>query len=173
MNHVHRPDLEILEARKLLSQAHVAVAVAHAHATPAAAGPIMLNGTLTVDNKHATSMTNVDGSSTSVVPVSGQIGALGAVHGVWDNSVDTYGDYAGPDTLSLHNSKGSIVLTFNEQNAGGGHALGHGAVTYMHTQRLYRGSGAYAGASESGTIALATNKARSLIASMTLQSQSS
>jgi hypothetical protein len=168
MKHVYWPGFETLEARKLLSKVHVAVA----HATPAATGPIVLNGTLTVDSKRATMMTNADGSSTSVVPVSGQIGALGTVHGVWDNTVDAYGDYVGPDTLALHNSKGGVLLSFNDLNAGGGHALGHGAMTYMHTQRLYRGSGAYTGASESGTIALATNKARSLIASMTLESQS-
>jgi hypothetical protein len=169
MKNVHWPGLEALEARKLLSRVHVAVA----HATPAAAGPIAVKGTLTVDNKGATTAMNADGSSTSVVPVSGQLGALGTVHGVWDNSVDAYGDYLGPDTLSLHNSKGSILLTFNDQNPHGGRALGQGAVSYMHTQRLYRGGGAYTGASESGTIALATNKARSLITSMTLESQSS
>jgi hypothetical protein len=167
MKRIHWSALEPLEARKLLSRVHVAVA----HATPAAAGPIVVNGTLTVDNKGATMTTNVDGSSTSVVPVSGQIGALGTVHGAWDNTIDAYGDYVGPDTLFLHNSKGNILLTFNDQIAGGGHALDHGVMTYMHTQRLYRGSGAYAGASESGTIGLATNKARSLIVSMTLESQ--
>src|SRR6516165_8290936 len=118
MEHIQWPGFEALEARKLMSRTHAAIA----HAQPAAAGPIVLNGTLTVDNKAATTEMNADGSSTTVFPVSGQLGALGTVHGVWDNSVDGYGDYLGPDTLSIHNAKGGVLLTFNNQNSSGGHA---------------------------------------------------
>jgi hypothetical protein len=167
MIHVHSPGFEALEARKLLSKIHAAVA----HAAPGTAGPIVLSGTLSVDNKGAATTMNADGSSTNVVPVSGQVSPLGAVHGVWNNSVDPFGNYMGPDTLYLHSGKGGVLLTFQDANSGGGHAQGHGAVSYTHTQRLYRGSGACAGASESGTIELTTNKARSLIVSMTLESQ--
>jgi hypothetical protein len=169
MKHVLWPGFEALEARKLLSKTHAAVA----HAAPADAGPINLSGTLTVDNKGATTTMNDDGSSTNVVPVSGTVAALGAVHGVWDNSTDAFGNYMGPDSLYLHNAKGGVLLTFQDLNSRGGHALGHGVVAYTHTQRLYQSGGAYAGASESGTIDLATNKARSLIVSMTLESQGS
>jgi hypothetical protein len=169
MKHSHWPDFEALEARKLLSRAHAAIA----HAQPAAAGPIVLNGTLTVDNKAATTEMNADGSSTTVFPVSGQLGALGTVHGLWDNSVDAYGDYLGPDTLSVHNAKGGVLLTFNNQNTSGGHAPVHGPASYTHTQRLDRATGAYGRASETGTITLATNKARSLVVSLSLVSRSS
>ena len=99
--------------------------------------------------------------------------ALGEVRGVWDNSVDSYGDYMGPDTLYLHDAKGTFILTFNDENAAGGHPLGHGAVDFVHTQRLYQGKGAYASATESGTIQLDTNNAKSLIVSLTLESQNS
>jgi hypothetical protein len=116
MKQIQWPDFEALEARKLLSRAPAAIA----HDQPAAAGPIVLNGTLTVDDKAATTEMNADGSSTTVFPVSGQLGALGTVHGVWDNSVDAYGDYLGPDTLSVHNAKGGVLLTeFNPPQATG------------------------------------------------------
>jgi hypothetical protein len=169
MKHIRWLGFEALEARKLLSRAHAAIA----HVQPAAAGPIVLNGTLTVDNKAATTEMNADGSSTTVYPVSGQLGALGTVHGVWDNTVDAYGDYLGPDTLSVHNAKGGVLLTFNNQNTSGGHALAHGLMSYTHNQRLDRAIGAYARASETGTITLATNKARSLVVSLSLESRRS
>ncbi len=170
MRHVHSLGFDALETRDLLSKTHVAAA----HATPAAAPvPLVLSGTLSVDNNGATATMNADGSSTTVIPVAGRFGALGEVRGVWDNSVDPYGNYMGPDTLYLHDAKGGFILTFNDLNTAGRHPLGNGAVDFVHTQRLYKGSGGYAGASESGTIQLDTNKAKSLIVSLTLASQNS
>ena len=77
MKHVHSLRFETLEARQLLSRAHVHAAVAHA-ARPAAT-PVVLNGTLNVDNNPnaTTTTTNEDGSMTTSVPVAGQLGALG------------------------------------------------------------------------------------------------
>ena len=46
-----------------------------------------------------------------------------------------------------------------------------GAVSYEHPQIVLGGDGAYARASESGTIELTTNAARTEIVSMTLHTQ--
>jgi len=46
-----------------------------------------------------------------------------------------------------------------------------GAVSYEHPQRIYGGTGAYARASESGSIELTTNAARTEVVSMTLHTQ--
>jgi hypothetical protein len=111
---------------------------------------------------------NTDGSSTTTVPVSGPFGALGEVRGTWNESTDPYGDYQGPDVLRLHDSKGSFVLTFNNQNPGPAHPYGHGTVYYEHTQRLYTGTGAYARATESGTIEIVANTAKTTVESLVL-----
>ena len=78
MKHVHSLRFESLEARQLLSRdRHVHAAVAHA--LRPAATPVVLNGTLTVDNNPnaTTTTTNEDGSMTTSVPVAGQLGAWG------------------------------------------------------------------------------------------------
>jgi len=158
---------EALEARRLLSRTHVVP-----HARPAMmASPLVLDGTLTVENKATTTTMNLDGSTTTSVPVAGQLGTLGEVHGVWTESVDTYGDPTGPDTLQLHDAKGTFLVAFNEQNAGREHRLAGGAVDYAVAQRVYDGTGAYARASESGSIELTTNSARTVVQSMTLNTQ--
>ena len=114
MRHAVSPRFDDLEDRKLLSKAHIAAA----HPASAVAAPLVLNGTLAVDYKAATMNMNADGSSTTVVPVSGRLGTLGGVHGDWNQSVDSYGDYEGPDTIKLHDTKGSFIITFNDQNPG-------------------------------------------------------
>ena len=85
MTHVHSLRFETLEARQLLSMTHVAVA----HAARAAAPPFVLNGTLTVDNNPDASSTirNAEGFMTTSVPVAGQLGTLGQVHGIWEETV--------------------------------------------------------------------------------------
>ena len=84
-----------------------------------AATPVVLNGTLNVDNNPnaTTTTTNDDGSMTTSVPVAGQLGALGQVRGIWNETVDSFGDYEGPDTLILHDAKGAFVVAFNNENA--------------------------------------------------------
>jgi len=171
MKHVHSLRFETLEARQLLSRAHVHAAVAHA-ARPAAT-PVVLNGTLTVDNNPnaTTTTTNEDGSITTSVPVAGQLGALGEVHGIWDETVDSFGDYEGPDTLILHASNGAFGVAFNNENSPRAGVKVGSAISYKHTQVVLGGDGAYARASESGTIELTTNGARTEIVSMTLHTQ--
>jgi hypothetical protein len=171
MKHVHSLRFESLEARQLLSRAHVHVAVAHALRPPAT--PVVLNGTLNVDNNPnaTTTTTNEDGSMTTSVPVAGQLGALGEVHGIWDESVDSFGDYEGPDTLTLHDSNGALVVAFNNASSTPADVKVRGAVSYEHPQMVYGGTGAYARASESGSIELTTNAARTQIVSMTLHTQ--
>ena len=117
MKHVRSLRFEALKARQLLSRAHVHAAVAHA-ARPAAT-PVALNGTLNVDNNPnaTTTTTNVDGSMTTSVPVAGQVAGLGEVHGIWDETVDSFGDYEGPDTLILHASNGAFGVAFNNENS--------------------------------------------------------
>ncbi len=171
MKHVHSLRFEALEARQLLSRAHVHVAVAHV-ARPAAT-PVVLNGTLTVDNNPSATTTtqNEDGSMTASVPVAGQLGALGQVHGIWNETVDSFGDYEGPDTLTLHDSNGALVVAFNDASSKPADVKVRGAVSYEHPQMVYGGTGAYARVSESGTIELTTNAARTEIVSLTLHTQ--
>jgi len=171
MKHVRSLRFEALEARQLLSRAHVHAAVSHA-ARPAAT-PVVLNGTLTVDNNPSATTTtqNEDGSMTTSVPVAGQLGALGQVHGIWNETVDSFGDYEGPDTLTLHDSNGALVVAFNNASSTPADVKVRGAVSYEHPQRIYGGTGAYARASESGSIELTTNAARTEVVSMTLHTQ--
>src|SRR4051794_7338374 len=96
---------EALEPRKLLSRAHHAVA----HTVPAVVKvPLALDGTLAVNESAVTTSMNVDGSSTMSAPVSGRLGALGDIHGVWEESVGALGEADGPDTIRLHDSKGTV-----------------------------------------------------------------
>ena len=172
MKRVHSLRFDTLETRQLPSTAHLAVAHS-AHAARAAAVPLELNGTLTVDNNPAlTSITtNVDGSMTTSVPVTGQLGTLGQVHGLWNETVDQFGDYEGPDTLVLHDAKGSFAVAFNNQNAKPEHTEARGAVSYNHAQAVLGGNGAYARAKESGSIELTTNEAQTQVVSVTLQTK--
>ena len=103
-------------------------------------------------------------------PVAGQLGTLGEVRGIWNESADEYGDYLGPDTMQLHNAKGSFVVAIQRTK--------HRAVTpsrgrcrpsTVDPSSPSDGTGAYARAKESGTIELTTNSARTTSSlSMTL-----
>ena len=159
---------EALEARQLLSQGHVAVA----HAAAVLAGPIVLTGTLSVDNnpQAITSTTNPDGSTTTSVPVTGNLGTLGRFRGVWDESTDAYGNYQGPDTIQLHNAQGAIVVAFNDQYFLHAPIRVKGGISYLHNQKVLGGTKAYAGATETGTITVTTNRTGSDIMSIALAS---
>jgi hypothetical protein len=172
MKHVHSLRFETLEGRQLLSTAHVAAAHA-AHAARAVAAPPVLNGTLTMDNNPdaISTTTNADGSTTTSVPVAGQLGTLGKVRGIWNETVDEFGDYEEPDELILRDSKGALGVAFNDQNSQPVHAKARGAISYEHSQRVLGGSGAYARATESGSIEVTTNAARTQVVSLTLQTQ--
>jgi hypothetical protein len=153
----------------LLSGAHhPAVHTRHAQAVT----PLNLNGTLNVISSATTQTQNADGSTTMVAPVQGQLGAMGAVRGVWMENTDTLGQDAGPDTVRLNNSQGTIVLSFNNAQSGRPHRTAQGTVYYQHNQRLIGGLGAYNRSSETGTINLNLNPTHKTVVSMTIQSKS-
>lgn len=169
MKRGHSLSFESLEGRELLSGvhgAHAAKATAHPAAT---GGPLVFSGTLTVDNKEAVTNTNMYGGYTTSVPVSGQLSGVGLVHGVWYESTDQYGDYLGPDTVTLKGSQGSFTIAFSNATSGPAHKDGK-TVYYQHAQMFDGGSGAYVGATELGTIDLNENRAHTGVESMTLNS---
>jgi len=159
MRHVHSLRFETLEARQLLSETHVAVA----HAAPA----LVLNGTLTVDNNPgaASAIKNGEGWKTTSVPVAGQLGALGQVHGIWDETFDVHGDYVAPDELILRDSKGTFIVAFTQPP----HTKAPGIVSFKRAQVVLGGSGAYAMESERGSVEVTPNAAGTQVVSLTLQ----
>jgi hypothetical protein len=93
------------------------------------------------------------------------------VRGVWNETVDSMGDNTGIDVLRLHDSKGTFLVAFNNENPGRPHAAGHRAIYYQDPQRVYDPTGAFGGDSESGSIELVTNHSQTLVASLRLQTQ--
>jgi len=160
MRHVHSPRFETLEARQLLSKTHVGVA--------RAAPLLVLNGTLTVDNNPdaASTIRNEEGSKTTSVPVAGQLGTLGKVHGIWDVTVNARGKNYAPDELILRNSKGSFIVAFTQP----AHKKARG-VSYERAQVVLGGTGAYARASERGSIEVTHRAVRTQVVSLTLQTR--
>ncbi len=160
---------EPLEVRKLLSRAHLAVA----NGTVADfATPVNLDGGLAVVNRAAVVIPNNDGSTTSETPVSGMLGSLGKVRGIWFETVNSLVHYQGPDTIRLRNSKGTMVLAFNDLNSLRVSSPVQNT-SYTYFQMGYGGSGAYAKVSESGSLEVVLNPAKTAVTSMVLQSQSS
>jgi hypothetical protein len=165
MTHVHTLRFEALEARQLLSMTHVGVA----HAPRAATTPFVLNGTLTLDNNPDASSTirNAEGLMTTSIPVAGQLGTLGQVHGVLEETKGARGNYAAPDELILRDSKGSFVVAFTQP----AHTKARGGISYDRDQLVLGGTGAYANAAERGSIEVTTNAAGTQVVSLTLQAR--
>ena len=159
--------VEALEGRKLPSTAHPAAA--HP-ATGVVATPLVLEGKLAVDAKDRTATTNDGGSMTTSSPVSGNLAGLGKVHGTWYESTDAFGDYQGPDYLQIQVSKpkGSLTVSFNNQDTGKVQAIGGGLGIYQHAQRLDSSSGAFAKATENGSIELIVNSAKKSVQTLEL-----
>jgi hypothetical protein len=174
MSRVHSLHFEALETSELLSGAHPAAAhAARIQAKPAvAATPLVVDGTLTVNNHAALSNENLDGGTTTSVPLTGQLGALGKVSGVWYESTDAYGDYLGPDTITIHDSQGTFTLAFSDATSGPAHRTGKHSVYYEHGLQIEGGTGAHAGDTGSGTLDLNMNAAHTLVASITLDAHS-
>lgn len=172
MSHVRTLCFDHLEARKLLTKVHHG-AVHKAAAVVAV--PLVLDGTLTVNNKDA--MQNMDtGTATTTstaVPIAGKLGSLGHVTGVWEETTDEYGDYLGPDMLLLHSSQGSFIVAFNDATSGPSYKNSNGTIYYQHDQHTGDPTGAFAGESESGTLNLNMNHARTEVESITLDTTSS
>ena len=67
MSHVRSLGFEDLEDRKLLSHGHIVAHPKHAFA----ATPLVLDGTLTVNDKKATTMMDAQGNTTTSIPWQG------------------------------------------------------------------------------------------------------
>jgi hypothetical protein len=162
MRRDHSPRFDALEARKLLTTAHVA-------AVPPAV-PVTTDGTLNVNVNDSSQSMNGDGSWTTTVPVSGVLGALGKVKGFWETSIDQSGDADGPDELVLQTKdpKGSFTIAFNNVNPGKPTKVSPGLGFYQHGQHLTAGSGAYAHTTESGSIELMVSGKKGAVTSLVL-----
>lgn len=166
MRHVRSLGFDHLEARKLLTtSAHHALALSPPKIVTV---PVVLDGTLAVDNNAASMSTDDYGDTTTSTPVAGVINGLGKVRGVWNESADSFGDYLGPDTLRLRDPQGVFVLTFNTAKLGKAQKTPQKTYYYQFPQQLAAGTGAYVKATESGTIDLNTNAARNTVESLTL-----
>jgi hypothetical protein len=163
MKHKHALQFEPLEGRRLLSGAHAA----HDRARPADAGSLSISGTLTVNNKQTITTSNYSYEYTTEAPVSGTLVGIGKVRGDWVENTNQTGEMASPDIITLKTPKGGFTIAFS--NASSGPAQKNGAtVYYQHPQKLIAGSGAFAGATESGSIDLNENAKHTEVESITL-----
>ena len=167
MRHARNPVFDDLEGRQLLSTVH------HAALPQDTAGPLELDGTLTVDARAAKVSLDDFGDQTTETPVSGVLGGLGLVHGTWDESADINGAYLGPDTIRLHNSRGSFVIEFDDTTFGQGIPTAQGRVYDVAHQQLQEGTGAFVRASEAGLIRQTTDAKETTVESFTLTSNRS
>jgi hypothetical protein len=132
---------------------------------------LTLDGTLAVNNAAEFSTMNADGSTTTSIPVRGQLGAAGAVRGVWNQTVDATGAITGVDVLRLHNAKGSLIVVFDNQAQEQAQRVSRGVFSSPHTQMLYDDTGTFTGDSERGTIDVVT-RANKQVADLVLDSNS-
>ncbi len=164
MRRDHCPRFDALEGRRLLSKIHVASSSA------TIAKPVVITGTLTVNMKEASATQNADGSTTSTVAVSGRLGSYGKVRGTWNETYDNFGAYSGPDWIQLRTNspKGSFIIAFNNQDSGSATPIGHGIGMYQHAQHVYDGTGAFAKATESGSIEVLQKNSTKTVESLVL-----
>jgi hypothetical protein len=156
MRHVHPLGFDDLESRKLMTKVH------------AKAVPLVFEGTLAVDRKDASSTMDMYGDTYRTTPVSGMLVGVGKVKGAWQEEADYYGDLTGTDTIQLKGQKGSFTVTFDPSRLGKEHPVTGGQAFAAIPQKVRGGSGAYAGASEDGSIVVTTNAAKTAVESMTL-----
>lgn len=166
MRHIRTLGFDDLESRKLLSTVHPAAGSHHAPAAVAMA--LNLDGTLVVNMKDATQTNDAQGDVLTLVPVSGVLGTMGKVHGIWTETVDQFGDYLGPDTIQLSNAHGSFTVSFDSANLGKAVKTAHGSVFHPLGQRNDGGTGTYAKATENGSITVITNPSKGISETMTL-----
>ena len=153
MRHVHPLQFDDLEAKQLLSKASIAVP----HTKPAVtAAPIVLNGTLTVDNNAATTTENADSSTTTVTPVTGRVATLGKVHGVWSETTDPYGDIEGLDAEAAQRD-GGCRRRLQQRLAWTGTQGWPQHTSLPWRQAAWKPSGGYSGSTETGSIELFPN----------------
>lgn len=162
MRRDHSLRFEALEGRQLLAAAHVATVVPPT--------PVTIDGTLTVNVNDSSQIQNLDGSWTTTVPVSGTLDGLGKVKGNWQTSIDQFGNYDGPDTIQLSTKtpKGSFTIAFNNKNPGKPTKVSPALGFYQHGQQLRSGTGAFAHATEAGSIELMDNLKKGDVTSLVL-----
>ena len=159
---------EGLESRRLMAKVHPAAApVVHAEVVT----PLVLDGTLVIDNKATAMSQDGLGDSYQETPVSGVLLGVGKVKGDWTESADSYGDPLGPDTIQLQNGQGSFTINFSTANHGSPHKTATGVESFKSlTQHVHGGTKAYAHATETGTITVNTNASGKVDETMTLTS---
>ena len=141
--------LDALEARRLLSKAHVAPPPA----------PVTIDGTLNVNVNNSSQSQNMDGSWTTTVPVTGTLDGYGKVKGFWETSISSLGTYQGPDEIILQTKtpKGAFTIAFNNVNTTKPTKVSPTEGFFQHGEHLIAGSGAFAHATENGSIELMDN----------------
>ncbi len=167
MRHALSPRCEDLEGRMLLS-ARAHHAAAPKAQVPVVTTPLVVQGTLAVAQKAASSSTDGSGDTITTVPVTGELTGIGKVRGLWNESEDAYGNYIGPDTIQLRSAQGTFSVVFNDTHLGKAHRTATGASFNPVPQHVHGGTGAYAHATETGTIVLNTNATRKVIESLAL-----
>ena len=156
MSHAYSLRFDVLEGRELMT-----ARVAAAHARPAkVVVPVILNGTLAVNDNASSTNSNPDGTYTTSVPVAGTLGGVGKVRGVWNETVDQFGDVSGLDAIRLYNGQGTIVIGFDNEAPGKPRPAGRGTVFVEDRQNVYAGTAAYAHATETGSIEVVSNAAQ-------------
>lgn len=132
------------------------------------ATPLALQGTLIVHTRASKIVYDAYGDQVTATPVSGYLSGVGHVRGTWDESVDGNGKYLGPDSIQLHNSKGSFVLGFDATTLSRTEQTAQGTIYPGATLLLDNGTGAYDGASTSGFLQENTNARHTVVTSLTL-----
>jgi hypothetical protein len=96
------------------------------------------------------------------------LAGVGKVKGTWDAGANYYGDPLGTDTIQLKGPQGTFTVTFDPARLGKEHPVPGGEAFAGIPQQVRGGSGAYARASETGSIVVTTNAAKTAVESMTL-----
>jgi hypothetical protein len=146
------PRLESLEGRQLLSRAHFDHIVARA--TP----PLVLNGTM--KGSLSTFLDTPGPPETLSEVFNGRARSMGAVRAVVSDQIDpTTGALLGGQVV-MSNPRGSVRLAFGPNSVVSNQTAGNLA-TQVVRYTVAQGTGAYAGASGSGTFTVLQNNGKS------------
>ena len=175
MRNVRSLGFDSLEGRKLLTAAHHAAHHAAVHAAAVAPLALTIDGTLNLDQNpnDQSQSTDVDGDTTTSTAVAGVLGTLGKVRGYWNTERRRVRRLHGARHDPASQRQGSDRDRIQQRDHGQspedrdwGHLLPASPAFFL------AGSGVYAKATESGTINVNSNKARTGIASLTLNTTS-
>lgn len=146
------PRLESLEGRQLLSTAHFD------HIVARAAPPLVLNGTM---KGSLTTFLDTPGPPETLSEVfTGRARSMGAVRVVVSDQIDSAtGSLLGGKVI-LSNPRGSVHLAFGPTSVVSNQTVGTLSTQVVH-YTVVQGTGAYAGASGSGTFTVLQNNGKS------------